>query len=257
MEAVIIGSGNVAMNLGLALKANGVSIREVYSRNIIHAQNLGKKLDVPTKSNAADIYKNADIYFYLLKDSALQSFLKEINIPNGIHVHTSGSIPMNIFKGYAVKFGVFYPLQTFSINKPIDFSNIPVCIEASDMEVQKQLIDLANMISAKYYILNSEKREQLHLAAVIASNFTNYMYEIAYTILKDADIDFKILQPLIIETAEKIETLSPHDAQTGPAVRMDQKTINSHLTLLRKKRNLKKIYKLITENIIISHNTDK
>jgi predicted short-subunit dehydrogenase-like oxidoreductase (DUF2520 family) len=253
MEVVIIGSGNLATHLGLALKAKGVTIKEVYSKNIIHAQKLGDKLDAPSKSNTADIYRNADIYFYVLKDSALQSFLNEINIPNGIHIHTSGGIPMNVFEKHVTKFGVFYPLQTFSINKPVDFSTIPVCIEASDMEVQKELVALANLISPKYYILNSEKREKLHLAAVIASNFTNYMYDIAYTILKDADINFEIIHPLIIETAEKIKTMTPFEAQTGPAVRIDQKTIKKHLSLLRKNRDFRNIYRLLSKNIIKRH----
>ena len=254
MEVVLIGSGNVATQLGLALKDKNVTVKQVYSNNIIHAEKLGKKLNVSYISNISDIYRKADIYIYALKDSVLRSVLKKINIPDGIHVHTGGSISMNVFKGFASKFGVFYPLQTFSINKPVDFSNIPICIEAVSMEVQKKLVELAGLISQKTYIINSEKRKSLHLSAVFASNFTNYLYDAAYKILQDSGIDFEIIQPLILETAEKIKTMTPFDAQTGPAMRMDKKTISAHLSMLNKKRDLKKLYKLLTDDINKRHN---
>jgi len=121
------------------------------------------------------------------------------------------------------------------------------------MEVQQQLLELAKLISDKTYLVNSENRRKLHLAAVFACNFTNYMYNIASDILDDSGFSFEIIQPLIAETAEKIKTLNPYDAQTGPAVRMDEKTISKHLSLLNKKPDLKKIYKLLTKNIYSRH----
>jgi predicted short-subunit dehydrogenase-like oxidoreductase (DUF2520 family) len=253
MEVVLIGSGSVATHLGLALKEKGVIISQVFSRNVKNAEKLAEKLNTSFITDISDIYKEADIYFYALTDNAFKSLLRKIEMPKGIQVHTAGCIPMSEFEGFTLKFGVFYPLQTFSINKPVDFSQIPICIESSDLEVQQKLLEIANLLSNKTYIINSEQRKKLHLAAVFACNFTNYMYDIASKILDDSGFQFEIIQPLIAETAEKIKTMIPYDAQTGPALRMDEKTIEKHLSMLDKKPDLKKIYKLLTKNIYNRH----
>ena len=253
MEVVLIGSGSVATHLGIALKEKGVKISQVYSRNIKNAEKLAEKLNTSFITDISDIYKEADIYFYALTDNAFKSLLRKIEMPKGIQVHTAGCIPISEFEGFTLKFGVFYPLQTFSINKPVDFSQIPICIEASDLDVQQKLLEIANLLSNKTYIINSEQRKKLHLAAVFACNFTNYMYDIASKILDDSGFQFEIIQPLIAETAEKIKTMIPYDAQTGPALRMDEKTIEKHLSMLDKKPDLKKIYKLLTKNIYNRH----
>jgi len=253
MEIVLIGSGSVATHLGLALKAKGVTISQVYSRNSINAEILSKKLNAPFITDISDIYKDADIYFYALTDNAFKSILRKIDMPDGIQVHTAGCIPMGEFEGFSAKFGVLYPLQTFSINKPVDFSHIPICIEACNIEVQKKLLDIGNLLSDKIYLINSDQRKKLHLAAVFACNFTNYMYDIASTILEESGFLFEIIQPLITETADKIKTMNPYEAQTGPAVRMDKKTLSKHLIMLNKKPELKKIYNLLTKNIYKRH----
>jgi predicted short-subunit dehydrogenase-like oxidoreductase (DUF2520 family) len=253
MEVVIIGSGNVATHLGLALKDKGVTIKQVFSKNPVNAEALAAKLDTTSTSDIAKIYNNADVYFYALKDSALRSILRKIKMPAGIQVHTGGTIPMSEFEGFTARFGVFYPLQTFTIDKPVDFANIPICIEASNLDVQNTLLELASLISSKHYLIDSQRRKKLHLAAVFACNFTNYMYDISSEILAEAGIDFEIMYPLIDETTEKIKTLTPFYAQTGPAVRMDTKTISKHLNLLSNKSNFKVIYKLLTKEINIRH----
>jgi predicted short-subunit dehydrogenase-like oxidoreductase (DUF2520 family) len=196
---------------------------------------------------------DADIYFYALKDSVFKRVLKKINMPKGIHVHTAGTISINEFAGLATKFGVFYPVQTFSVDKLVDFRNIPICIEANNMEVQQKLYEIAGLISDKIYLINSEQRKKIHLAAIFACNFTNYMYDISSKILSDAGIDFEIIQPLIVETADKVQTLSPYRAQTGPAVRKDDNTIKQHISLLSKYFRYKIIYKLLTNSIYKRH----
>jgi len=164
---------------------------------------------------------------------------------------------MKDFFGYADKYGVLYPLQTFSKNKAVDFSQIPICVEAINAEVEKELLKIAHLLTEKTYILNSEKRKKLHLAAVFACNFSNYMYDIAYDIVMSAGIDFEILKPLIAETADKIKTMTPKEAQTGPAVRYDENTINKHLTLLNRKKYLKEIYKVLSKGIHKRHGKNK
>jgi len=254
MEIVLIGSGSVATHLGLAFKSKGVIIKQVFSRNPANAENLAKKLETIFIDDISDLYMDADIYIYALKDSALKTILRKMSIiPQGIHVHTAGSVPMNDFEGFTAQFGVFYPLQTFSIKKEIDFSNVPVCLEASNAETQIALVNLAKLLTDKIYIINSEQRKQLHLAAVFACNFTNYMYDIAAQILEDSDIKFEIIEPLIAETADKIKTLSPYDAQTGPAVRFDETTIDRHLHMLKKNSDIKKVYDLLSKSIHLRH----
>jgi predicted short-subunit dehydrogenase-like oxidoreductase (DUF2520 family) len=253
MEIVFIGSGNVATNLGLAFKAKGLTIKQVYSQNPKNAETLANKLDCDFISDISEVYMNADIYFYALKDSVLRTILRKIDMPRGIQVHTGGSIEMSEFEGLTPQFGVFYPVQTFSVDKPVDFSTIPICIEACNMDIQKKLLDLAGLISEKTYLINSSQRKKIHLAAVFACNFSNYMYDISSKILEDSGISFEIIQPLILETAEKIKTLTPYAAQTGPAVRNDLKTISKHISLLNRNSEFRKIYRLLTKSISKRH----
>jgi len=253
MKAVFIGSGNVATHLAKALQEKGVIISQVYSRTSNNAEILAKKLNTSYTIDVFEIDRTADIYFYALTDRSFQSFIRSFDAPNALHVHTAGSISLREFDGFANKYGVFYPLQTFSKDRPVDFSQIPICIEACNMHVQDELLDLANMISTKTFIINSDQRKKLHLAAVFACNFTNYMYDVASMILEDSGISFEIIKPLILETAEKTRTLIPYDAQTGPAVRYDEKTINKHLYMLTKNYRFRRIYRLLSKSIHKRH----
>ena len=253
MEIVLIGSGNIATHLGLALQSQGIIIKQVYSRNAENAEKLATRLGTSFVTSISNLYMNADIYIFALKDSALKSVLRKMNIPDGILVHTAGSVPMNDFEGFTTRFGVLYPLQSFSIQKEIDFSNVPICIEASNSEIQETLVNLAKLLTDKIYIINSERRKKIHLAAVFACNFTNYMYDITAQILDESSIGFEIMQPLIAETADKVKRLSPYHAQTGPAVRFDEKTIARHLSMLSYNREFRKIYKLLSKSIYKRH----
>jgi len=154
--------------------------------------------------------------------------------------------------------GVFYPLQTFSKNQKINFKDVPICIEANNKKTLNILSNLAKSVSNNIYFTNSEQRKSLHLAAVFACNFTNHLYSISENILKKENIDFEILKPLIIETANKIKNHSPLEMQTGPAIRNDKEIIKEHLKLLKRNKTEQNIYKLLTENIIkISNQTFK
>jgi predicted short-subunit dehydrogenase-like oxidoreductase (DUF2520 family) len=253
MKAVIIGSGNVATHLALAFQKKGIIISQVYSRTSANAELLAQKLNTSFTTHTSGIDRNADIYIYALKDSSFLNLLKRFDLPKAIHVHTSGSIPMKDFYGYTDRYGVLYPLQTFSINKEIDFSNVPICIEANSEKLENELIELAKLLTTKTYILSSEQRRKVHLAAVFACNFTNYMYDIAHDIVLGAGIEFDILKPLIMETADKINTLSPREAQTGPAIRYDENIINKHLIMLDNRKHWKAIYRKLTKNIHNRH----
>uniref|UniRef100_UPI003F6C24CC Rossmann-like and DUF2520 domain-containing protein n=1 Tax=Polaribacter sp. TaxID=1920175 RepID=UPI003F6C24CC len=186
----------------------------------------------------------ADVTIIAVSDDAIAEVSSKIN--NDFVVHTSGACAVNALKNPNKK-GVFYMLQTFSRDKKVDFTKIPFCLEAEDFKALEILKRLAKHLGNKIYIINSEQRKILHIAAVFVNNFTNHLYKIGNDICSDYHIPFEILYPLINETSEKIQKISPENAQTGPAIRNDEKTIKNHLNLLDKKQQ--KIYKILTKSI--------
>lgn len=249
MKIVLIGAGNVATHLGTAFKKKGLEILQVYSRTQESAKVLGKLLGVPYCFTLEDVNTSADIYIYAVKDSFLEATLRKVCIPNAIHAHTAGSVPMAVFENHTPRYGVIYPLQTFSKNKEIKMKEVPFFIEASDKETEEKLREIVSAVSDNCYYLSSEKRLLMHLSAVFACNFTNYMYVLASEITTEAGIDFNVLMPLIKETADKLNYLTPAEAQTGPAARSDEKTIEIHKKILANKNNLYRIYSLLSESI--------
>jgi predicted short-subunit dehydrogenase-like oxidoreductase (DUF2520 family) len=242
MRIVLLGAGNLATQLAKALKINHIDIIQIYSHTHQSAKILADQIGCAYTHNLAKINPNADMYIYALKDNALTNVINKTGRFEAIHAHTAGSVDMNIFRGKANKFGVFYPLQTFSKTKDISFEAIPIFIEASTNDVQESLAQLATLLNCKHHIINSEQRSKLHLAAVFACNFSNLMYGLAADIVSDAELDFDILKPLINETASKINYLSPLEAQTGPATRFDVDIIEKHKSQLADQPELTDIY---------------
>lgn len=251
MKIVIIGAGNLATHLSRALQQAGEQIVQVYSLTNNSASELGALLAVPYTTNLDEIVADADVYFYAISDDALESLLQLSFAPDAIHVHTAGSVSMDVFVGKKSNYGVFYPLQTFSKKKQVDFKIIPVFIEASSPEVESTLFKLAHAVSEQVYKTNSEQRQKLHVSAVFACNFVNHLYQIAYEMVKSVDLPFDVLKPLILETAQKVMQLSPEEAQTGPAKRNDQGVINKHLDVLGDEHpSLKKLYQDLSDMIL-------
>jgi len=248
MHISIIGSGNVATHLALHLKKTGYKIGTVYSRNIANAKELASKVDAKAVDKIDKINTDSDIYIISVSDSVVSSIVKQITFEPKLIVHTTGSIDINVlarFKNY----GVLYPLQTFTKSKNIDVSKVPFCIEANNAEVLQQIKELADSLSDSVYELNSNQRLQCHIAAVFANNFTNYMFAVAESILQEKNIPFEIIKPLIQETVDKIMQISPHQAQTGPAVRNDKITIDKHIEIIKNK-DFKKLYSFVSDSII-------
>ena len=226
ISILIIGDGNVASHLFKAFKkADTITATKINSRNLT---------DIP----------NANVTIIAVSDDAIAEISSKIQ--NSLVVHTSGSVAMNSLNNKSRK-GVFYMLQTFSKNKIVNFSEVPFCLEAENEKDYILLELLAKLIGEKVYAINSEQRKALHIAAVFVNNFTNHMYKIGSDICTKNNVPFAILEPLIKETATKIETLSPAVSQTGPAIRKDQKTINEHLALLNKQQQ--EIYTIVTKSI--------
>lgn len=246
---VILGAGNVATHLSIALKKAGYSIKCIYSKTISAAKTLALKVDSHYTNEITQIPVEADLYIIAVKDEIINEIVKHIQLKYGIIVHTAGSISMDVFKGRFENYGVFYPLQTFSRSRNIDFSNIPICIESNNQILEEKLSKLAKKLSRSVYAIDSEKRKMLHLAAVFACNFSNHMFSIATEILIQSDIPFDLLKPLIAETAQKAIDSDPGKAQTGPAVRNDQNVIQNHLEMLKDNPDFEKIYRFVSESI--------
>ncbi len=248
-----IGAGNLATHLAKALYEKGFFISQVYSRSTSSAKLLANYLNASYTSKLSELVDSADIYFVALKDSVLNEVLSQINFHNQLIVHCSGSLPLSVLKNYSENTGVFYPLQTFSKQRRIEFASIPVFIEANSATNEEKLLKIAQQLSGSVTVLSSEKRKKIHISAVFASNFVNHFYTISAELLKSEGIPFEVLKPLIEETAQKIQEVRPGKAQTGPAVRFDENIISSHLAALEDKGNYKMIYKLISESIFEYH----
>jgi predicted short-subunit dehydrogenase-like oxidoreductase (DUF2520 family) len=248
-DIVLIGTGNVATRLGLALRRSGLVIRQVYGRTPSAVETLATALHADPILDEKAITSQADLYILAVSDDAITDVATSIRGKERFMVHCSGSVPMEVFNPYTEHCGVIYPLQTFSVDREVDFRNIPVCIEANSINNLDRLHRLTTRISEAVMTVPSEKRKILHLAAVFACNFPNFMYSIAGRMVQAAGLNFDVLKPLILETARKVQDLPPERAQTGPALRGDQKVLEAHLELLRGDPGTSELYRLISEEI--------
>ena len=248
ISVTLVGSGNVAHHLANAL-SNAPNV--VLDRWVVRTPS-SVLIDINTKfSEKFDEPSSSQIIILAISDDAIADYSASLNQSDALLVHTSGSVNLHHMDKKHRR-GVFYPLQTFSKNKPLEFSSIPICIEALQKEDLNLLTALADALGCKSRVISSEQRLALHLAAVFVNNFSNQMYRIAHEITDGARLDFDLLKPLILETAMKVQDLSPYQAQTGPALRKDQKTIKRHLKQFEKE-NHRLIYELITKSIQQTH----
>lgn len=250
MKIVMIGSGNLATQLSLALKDAGQEIVQIFSRTEPHAQLLAQQVGCPYTTAADAILRNADVYILSVKDDALRGLAATVcaTRQQGLFLHTAGSMPMQLFQGHALQYGVLYPMQTFSKTRRVNFREIPCFIEGSSAEALSTVRQLSACISDHVVPCDSEKRKKLHLAAVLACNLTNHCYRLAERVLEAEQIDFRLFLPLIEETARKVTILSPREAQTGPMVRYDQNVMEMQLSMLPDART-REIYRLMAESI--------
>lgn len=250
ISVVVLGAGHVGTHLCRAIHhAENLRLIQWYNRS---------KINNPTENITVEICHNlnalatADVYVIAVSDSAVEELSNQIPFKNRLVVHTSGSVPMRLLNSKNRR-GVFYPLQTFSKIAAIDFKNVPICVESTDKKDRNTLKQVAKALNSPTYTINSEQRQALHLTAVFVNNFTNQLYRIAHELTDEKGLDFDILKPLILETAKKVQHLSPYMAQTGPAKRRDTKTIKTHLKLLESHPNYKDLYEQLTKSIQKTH----
>jgi predicted short-subunit dehydrogenase-like oxidoreductase (DUF2520 family) len=245
IKIVIIGSGNVAQHLIQAFaKSKEIEVLQVFSRR---KEAIIPLFDSSLITNDFNDLVEADLYIISISDDAISSVSSKLPFKNRLVVHTSGSVPIDSLDNKNRR-GIFYPLQTFTKNKAVDFSQIPFCLESENDSDFELLEKVAKSISNNVFKSNEKQRKALHISAVFVNNFVNEMYRIGNEICDENKIPFEILKPLILETVNKVMTLSPKEAQTGPAKRNDKQTIEAHLDFLSNE-NHAKIYKILTQSI--------
>jgi predicted short-subunit dehydrogenase-like oxidoreductase (DUF2520 family) len=247
----IIGAGNVGSQLAIALHSI-VEIKGIYSKNGVSSKLIAEELDIPYFENI-DSFPESDLVLICSNDDAIEAIIN--SIPDTAKIaYTSGSIELKNLPG-RIKIGVFYPLQTFSKERIVDFSNVPLLIEASNDAFKQELFQLALKLSTNVSFANSDERKKLHIGAVFINNFTNHLAQIAKEYVEANELNWEYLKPLLAETTNKILDLNPFDAQTGPARRNDQLVIQQHLKELEGLP--KDIYKILTDSIIQTYQTKK
>ena len=250
MRICLIGAGNLATQLGIALSEKGHRVVQVWSRTSKSAAELALKLNATFTSEIESITADTDIYLIAIKDQEIANFVAHHSWGNALVVHTAGSIPMDILAPHCQNYGVFYPFQTFTVGKKVNFDQIPVCIEANTPHNLEILNELALSVSRNARVLNSDQRQQIHLAAVFACNFVNHFYRVGKELLQEKGIDFEIIKPLILETALSVISQNPESSQTGPAIRNDKTVMDKHLAMLVNHPDLRILYEQISNRII-------
>jgi predicted short-subunit dehydrogenase-like oxidoreductase (DUF2520 family) len=252
MDVVILGTGNTATILGRKLKNAGHTILQVYGRDATAASELAYILDSESTNYISVVNRDADIYLIAVSDDAISTLVNQLHFGKKVAVHTAAAVSKNVLKEAADFYGVFYPLQSLK-QQSIHLPETPIIIDASDPVTASLLESLAESISSQVVHAGDEQRLKLHLAAVFCNNFTNHLYALIEDYCSKENLDFKLLVPLIQETCQRLNELSPGQSQTGPAIRNDEETISKHLSLLTDYPELSKVYRLFTHSISQYH----
>lgn len=248
----IIGAGNVGSHLAKRLYACGHNIVQIFSRTHSKAVTLSSLVESQGVNSLEAIEPTADLYILAITDDATASVTQQLSFLNKhqkLVVHTSGSVSSEVFEGYFDNYGIFYPLQTFSAAQAVNFEQLPFCIYGNQPFAEKALVDLATSICPNVYRINDVQRGILHLTAVFANNFSNYLFSVAERICAEHQLPFELLLPLIHETVNKVERAAPSHVQTGPAMRGDLKTIQRHENLLQQYPDYLAVYQLLTQQL--------
>ena len=250
MRIVLVGAGGLATNLGLALHEAGHDVLAVFSRTMEHARMLAERIGSQPTDDICALPNEADLFIVSVKDAVLTDVVQQLmqGREEQYFAHTAGSMSLTLFQGMARHYGVFYPMQSFSKERRINFSEVPVFLEASDAQTLTQLKALSATLTPHVYELSTDERRYLHLAAVFACNFANHCYALSAEILQQHGLPFSVMLPLIDETARKVHHLSPLEAQTGPAVRYDLNVISKQQQLLDDP-DMRELYERLSKSI--------
>lgn len=250
MEISIVGSGNVAWHLAKFFHQNGHRIGTIYNRTMATGQQLAAEVEAGFLPLNGEISSKSDLLILAVKDDVIVETVAKIQPNSGtIVLHTAGATPLSVLDKFD-RYGVIYPPQSLSKEVTVNLAEIPFAIEGSDYQVQQHIIQLMQSLAPKSFACDTRQRLTLHVGAVFVNNFVNALYQIGYNLLADAELDFELLRPIILETAKKAQNNIPKDVQTGPASRNDKKTINRHLELLSNNETTKEIYQQLTSFLV-------
>lgn len=246
----MVGAGNVASHIAPALSFSGAGeVVQVYSRRLESASALAGMIPGASATDSlADIDADADIYLLSVADDAIAPIVEALPKTNALVLHTSGSVGMEVLAPASERHGVFYPLQTFSKGVKLDVAKVPLFIEGSTVEVEDEIRSFASRLFETVYNADSMTRKKMHISAVFACNFTNYLWTVASELLAKDNLPFDVLRPLLEETLRKAMVNSPAKSQTGPAVRGDRRIVDAHLAMLDGRE--KEVYGLLSECIM-------
>lgn len=249
MQVSIIGSGNVATVLAKQLYSKGYIIKEVFSHTFSHAAALAAAVHAKAVDSLAGLSRDADAYIIAVSDRAIEGIVEQLQLGDKLLLHTAGSVPKNVLQHASKSYGVLYPVQ--SIRKNMDAQTpIPFMVDGNDEATTIEIENLASTLNPKVVRGGDEQRVKLHVAAVFACNFVNYMYLQSARFCEAENIDFSLLQSLIEETALRLRDNHPKDVFTGPAVRKDIGTVNKHLNILESHPGLQEMYGMISKKIM-------
>jgi predicted short-subunit dehydrogenase-like oxidoreductase (DUF2520 family) len=262
LNIIIIGTGNVSWHIANSIRSiSNIKLLQAFNHKASKATvAYSKQFKCEVTTNYQELNPNADIYIIAVKDDAIESVVKQLVTLKlkGIVVHTSGSVDVSVLNAVSQHIGVYYPLQTFYPNASIDWASTPLLLEANSKATLAKLKGLAKQVSQKVKAVDSENRLRLHLAAVFACNFTNALYVSAFEIIEKhiGAKDTNLLAPIMLQSFQKLERVHPKQAQTGPAVRNDQRVMKKHLALLKSDKELTAVYKLLSGLIIHQQKTN-
>ncbi len=248
-KVTIIGGGCVGSFFAKEFYKHGFEIVEIISRRKEVATAIAKEVNAKARcDNFSDFNKTADLYVLSVKDEVIMELRKNFILDKQIIVHTSGSIPIDVFSKTSNNYGILYPLQTISKNRELDIKSIPFFVDANNNTTLLKLENFAKTFSSNVKKIESTKLPRIHAAAVFASNFNNYLLKIAEDILAEDDVSIDVLKPLVEETINKAFDMGPADSQTGPAKRGDCNVTDKHKELL-KNADWEKVYTLLSDLI--------
>lgn len=256
MNIVILGSGHAATILAQIMHSKGHTILQVWSRNAVHARELAAKVNANVLTELQEIDRSADLCVLSVIDDAVAGIAAQLSLRKKILVHTAGAVSMNVLQGASPNYGVLYPLQSLRKELP-SIPEIPFLVDGSSEEVKVLLADFASTLSTCVQLAGDEERMRLHLAAVVVNNFTNHLYAVTEQYCNKYQLSFQLLQPLIMETVERLKTESALQLQTGPARRGDEQTMQKHLQLLYNDPKMLDLYKTISNSILKTYHKNK
>ena len=249
MNIVIIGSGNVATFYGIRFKAAGHHIVQVLSPNIHHAQTLAHRLQCDAIDEYASLNRDADLYVLGVRDDSLMELAQTLELPNKIIVYGAGAVPLSALNKISTRIVCLWCLFSIQKDHLPEQNHFPVVYNQSNINDKALAQQLAGLLSDSIYALNDEQKTQAHLGAVLVNNFTNHLYAIAYELMKESGIDFSLLHPIILNTAENAIAFDPKTRQTGPAIRNDEQTMHEHSLMLNQHPTYKQVYEILSESI--------